>query len=141
MCLQPCFQQSGLQEPRVSLRAHFSFWILQHLFDKFGAVETAVQGRSRGQDFTDKGEERTTEITQRGYGEIPLRAVDHLCRYIASRHLLQNEFTAAADLEASRNARSQFHHFVIEEWDSCFEAKCHCHVVDPLDRIVHQHDL
>src|SRR3546814_12898680 len=64
----------------------------------------------------------------------------HLARYHAAGRLLQDPLAGPADLQFGRNPAGELDELMVEEGHARLEAPGHGHVVDPLHRVVDEHD-
>src|SRR3954447_24644563 len=141
MGLHPSFEKRSLPETGMSFWTHLSLWILKHVFDEFGLIDPSAPRWTGGKDISDIRKKRPVQKAQGRDREIPLWTVDHLRGKKTSCGLLQNVFAATSDFEFCWYVRSQLDELMVEKRHPRFQPKRHRHVVDPLDRIINQHNL
>ena len=137
--LQPQFEQSELPELVAAQRGQATVRVGQQPVDGLRPEQAALLGRRRVEGVAHQIEVRPFEMRQRRHREVALGAVDDLRGDHLPGGLLEHALAVMCDLQLGRAGGRQFDEFVIEERHPAFQTPGHRHVVDALDRVVHQH--
>ena len=138
--LQPHLQHRQLPQGVGTERGPGGVRVGQHLLDRFGLEQCRAAGPPGRSTPLAPGQDTALQLPDGWNREVALRPIDHLVGHHAAAGPLEDSLAAVSQLERWRYSTRELDHLMIEERHPGLQSPSHRHVVDPLDRVVDQHD-